>query len=606
MSPRDEPTGAKEVDHSISPYSPDEHTHDHGSRELASLCTKCAKDNKKVAASKVPGKYIINSKSFADVIVPLPPARPRAQTTDDADQLPADAGGGGSSGGSRLSLHRSSIVKQEVLTGNSLSDLYDVQGSDLGKGSYGSVAKATDRRSGALRAVKTVFKPKIENVTRLKREILIMKALDHPNIIRLFEVYEDEKHLYLIMELCSGGELFDRIIKSGHLSERYAATIMRQVFSAIAYCHSLNIMHRDLKPENLLFADPSPISPLKVIDWGFAAQCAKNHRFSSVVGTPYYVAPEVLYGNYNKLCDLWSAGVILYILLSGYPPFHGKDNREILEKVKTGSYNFDTRAWRRVSDYAKDLVRRLLTYDPRRRLTAQEALQHPWIQFYNAPAVSGDTPLSNRLGNELINKFKLFRKANKMKQLALTAVAYQLSENDITTLHNLFSRIDKNSAGLLPKKVLESALKEMGVKINDEIRTLIDEIDTDGNGAIEYSEFIAACLDHKFYEQESVCKAAFRVFDLDGDGKISLEELHKVLAMNFVQQAFTREDIESIIKEVDLNNDMEIDFDEFMRMMRGSQKKKLEHAGSSNAQSSSSNPLSRTRFLFYRKFDGQT
>eukprot|EP01057_Protomagalhaensia_wolfi_P005603 Protomagalhaensia_wolfi_Nauph_80__5602@NODE_635_length_2175_cov_19_288390_g474_i0_p1_GENE_NODE_635_length_2175_cov_19_288390_g474_i0NODE_635_length_2175_cov_19_288390_g474_i0_p1_ORF_typecomplete_len434_score69_11Pkinase/PF00069_25/2_6e65Pkinase_Tyr/PF07714_17/5_4e36EFhand_7/PF13499_6/5_5e12EFhand_7/PF13499_6/1e16EFhand_8/PF13833_6/4_2e06EFhand_8/PF13833_6/1_1e05EFhand_8/PF13833_6/8_7e09EFhand_1/PF00036_32/2_9e03EFhand_1/PF00036_32/6_2e05EFhand_1/PF00036_32/9_4e09EFhand_1/PF00036_32/0_037EFhand_1 len=433
-----------------------------------------------------------------------------------------------------------------------------------------------------------------------------MKSLDHPNIIRLFEVYEDEKHLYLIMELCTGGELFDRIIKSGHLSERYAATIMRQVFSAIAYCHSLNIMHRDLKPENLLFADPSPISPLKVIDWGFAAQCAKNHRFSSVVGTPYYVAPEVLYGNYNKLCDLWSAGVILYILLSGYPPFHGKDNREILEKVKTGNYNFDTRAWRRVSDYAKDLVRRLLTYDPRRRLTAQEALQHPWIQFYNAPAVSGDSPLSNRLGNELINKFKLFRKANKMKQLALTAVAYQLSENDITTLHNLFSRIDKNSAGLLPKKVLESALKDMGVKINDEIRTLIDEIDTDGNGAIEYSEFIAACLDHKFYEQESVCKAAFRVFDLDGDGKISLEELHKVLAMNFVQQAFTREDIEAIIKEVDLNNDMEIDFDEFMRMMRGNQKKKLEHAGSSTGQGGSANPLSRTRFLFYRKFDGQS
>lgn len=143
--------------------------------------------------------------------------------------------------------------------------MYDVQGTDLGKGSYGSVAKATDKKTGALRAIKTVFKPKIENITRLKREILIMKSLDHPNIIRLFEVYEDEKHLYLIMELCSGGELFDRIIKSGHLSERYAATIMRQVFSSVAYSHSLNVMHRDLKPENLLFADSSPVSPLKVI-----------------------------------------------------------------------------------------------------------------------------------------------------------------------------------------------------------------------------------------------------------------------------------------------------------------------------------------------------
>lgn len=259
------------------------------------------------------------------------------------------------------------------------------------------------------------------------------------------------------------------------------------------------------------------------------------------------MAPEVLYGNYNKVCDLWSAGVILYILLSGYPPFRehqiffsnfccldGKDNREILEKVKVGTYSFDTRAWKKISDYAKDLVKRLLTYDSRRRLTAREALDHPWIQFYNTATVNGDSPLSNRLGNELINKFKLFKKANKMKQLALTAVAYQLSENDITTLHNLFSRLDRNHAGLLSKKEMETAMKDMGVKINDEIKQLIDEIDTDGNGAIgnfcktyrksrqtEYSEFIAACLDHKFYEQESVCRAAFRVFDLDGDGKIT-------------------------------------------------------------------------------------
>lgn len=578
--------------------------HEHSSPELASLCTRCAKDSRKISGSKVPGGYIIRSKSFADVVTPLAPSGLRRHSGDPAEIRNGEHLGDvdlrpPASSSRRISIKRSSIVKQEVLIpGCCFTDLYELHGADLGKGSYGSVAKAVDRRTGSIRAVKTVYKPKIDNVTRLKREILIMKALDHPNIIRLFEVYEDELHLYFIMEICTGGELFDRIIKAGHLSERYAAAIMRQVFSAVAYCHSLNIMHRDLKPENLLFADQSSVSPLKVIDWGFAAQCGKNHRFSSVVGTPYYVAPEVLYGNYNKLCDLWSAGVILYILLSGYPPFHGKDNKEILDKVKTGKFNFDTKAWRKVSDYAKDLIRRLLTFDPRRRITAQEALKHPWIQFYNSPSVSGESPLSNRLGNELINKFKLFRKANKLKKLALTAVAYQLSENDITTLHNLFSRIDKNHAGLLPKDELENALRDMGVPINQEIKQLIDVIDSDGNGAIEYSEFIAACLDHKFYEQESVCRAAFRVFDLDGDGKITLEELHKVFAINFVKQALTREEIETIIQEVDLDNDMEISFEEFRRMMQGNNKKKMETILEKNVDASP-----KSNFLFRK--DGQ-
>ncbi|EZG85645.1 putative calcium-dependent protein kinase [Gregarina niphandrodes] len=574
------------------------------------LCTKCDKDPQKISGTKIPGKYIINLEK--DDVGMHPPDsvfspafsvfslrfcfRFRAHSpslrfrcvemcvlfvVDTRGSFKAD---GSSSPATRVSLSRSSIVKEKILQNSTLDDIYEFQGKgdagNLGKGSYGSVMKAVDKRSGALRAIKTVYKPKIENISRLRREILIMKSLDHPSIIRLFEVYEDDVNLHLVMELCTGGELFDRIIKAGHLSERYAATIMRQVFSAIAYCHNLNIMHRDLKPENLLFADPSPVAPVKVIDWGFAAQCSHNHRFTSVVGTPYYVAPEVLFGSYNKMCDLWSAGVILYILLCGYPPFHGKDNKEILEKVKAGSYNFDTKAWKRVADYSKDLIRRLLTYDPRRRLTAAEALQHPWITFYTntTGGISQDSPISNRLGTELINKFRLFRKANKLKQLALTAVAYQLSETDITALHNLFSRIDKNSTGTLVKSELEQALKDMGIKITSEIRVLIDEIDGDGNGAIEYSEFIAACLDHKFYEQESVCRAAFRVFDLDGDGVITKAELHKVLNMGFVQEALSPKDIDNIMREVSPSSaaDSEINFNDFLEIMRSQRRTEVQ------------------------------
>jgi len=567
---------------------------------LLPLCTKCAHDGNKAASSSKsslnsrPG-FIITSQSFQEGASQLA-ADAAAKTilsSKAADGDPRRADGLASPG--RTFFHRASIVKEEILTdGRAIGDFYDVNVGNLGKGSYGSVMKARDLRSGVIRAVKIVFKSKIENIFRLKREILIMKRLDHPNIIRLFEVFEDQKNLYLVLEICTGGELFDRIIKSGHFSERYAASLMKQVFSAINYCHSNDVMHRDLKPENLLYADPSPLSALKVIDWGFAAKCGKNHKFTSVVGTPYYVAPEVLFGNYDKQCDLWSAGVILYILLCGYPPFHGKDNKEILRKVKIGEFSFDPRHWKHVSDHAKELVKRLLTYDPRKRISAIEALQHPWVQYYTQALLASETPLSNKLGSDLLEKFKTFQRFNKMKKLAITCVAYQMTEREIGTLHDIFSALDKNGDGVLTVSEVSHALHNMSVTYGDEIQGILQELDTDGNGTIDYTEFIAASIDHKLYEQESVCRSAFRVFDLDGDGKITIDEMHNVLEMNFVREAFTRDIVEEMIKEVDTNNDGSIDFEEFMKMMRGNQKKKFE---------TTTSPFSRARALLYRKLE---
>ncbi|OXB71618.1 UNVERIFIED_CONTAM: hypothetical protein H355_011963 [Colinus virginianus] len=386
--------------------------------------------------------------------------------------------------------------------GQQINDIYDIpNGVSLGKGSYGSVVKAKDIKTNMMRAVKVVYKPRIENVTRLKREILIMKRLDHPNIIKLLEVYEDLKNLYLVMELCTGGELFERIIKSGHFSERYAASLMKQIFSAASYCHSQNVIHH----------------------WGFAARCGKSHKFSSVVGTPYYVAPEVLFGKYGSECDMWSAGVILHILLCGYPPFHGKDNQEILKKVQVGEFSFDARHWRRVSDHAKDLVKRCLTYVPGMRITAAEALQHPWIQCYTGTGAGmrPERPISMQLGGDLIERFKAFHRLHKLKKLAITCVAYQLSDADIGTLHDAFAALDTNADGVLTVAELKQGLKQCCVA-GDDINEILKEMDTDGNGTIDYTEFIAASIDHKIYEQESACQAAFKVFDLDGDGKITV------------------------------------------------------------------------------------
>ncbi|OII72514.1 calcium calmodulin dependent protein kinase [Cryptosporidium ubiquitum] len=572
----------------------------------AAMCTKCAgelqqklnptepyRDPKKISGKEqISRGLIIESKSFVDANKNIKFAKkneknyyaglcssPEVTTPNSEHESSGDpnAKGTDSKKVSHGLFDRTCLIQEHALVNKNINDFYELNLGNLGRGSYGSVVKAIDKQSGAQRAVKIILKPKLENINRLKREILIMKRLDHPNIIKLFEVFEDTNYLYFVMEICTGGELFDRIIKRGHFSERYAAVIMRQVFSAIAYCHSNEFMHRDLKPENLLFSDSSPNSLLKVIDWGFAAKCPKTHKFTSVVGTPYYVAPEVLYGSYSKLCDLWSAGVILYILLCGYPPFHGKDNVEILRKVKIGQYSLEHNIWKYVSDSAKDLIKRLLMTDPSKRISAQDALNHPWIKsLISSPNNADASYFTNDVCSSLLARFRDFQRQSKLKKLALTCVAYHLNDTDIGALQKLFSTLDRNGDGVLTISEIRSALHKIQnvSQLGDDIDNLLMELDTDGNGRIDYTEFIAASIDHKLYEQESLCKAAFKVFDLDMDGRISPQELSRVLNITFLQEAFEQSTIDSLLKEVDINQDGYIDFNEFMKMMMGDKHEK--------------------------------
>jgi len=215
-------------------------------------------------------------------------------------------------------------------------------GKKLGEGSYGEVKLVTHKKTLMKRAMKIIKKnsiPEKEKKSMLK-EVSILKSLDHPNIIKIFDLYEDSKNYYLITEYCSGGELFDRIHKLKHFSEKTAASIMKQLLSAVTYLHERNIAHRDLKAENLMFENNSEDSPVKLIDFGVSAKQLKGAKFKETMGTPYYIAPEVLLQSYDEKCDVWSCGVILYILLCGYPPFNGESDDEILESVKKGTFEF--------------------------------------------------------------------------------------------------------------------------------------------------------------------------------------------------------------------------------------------------------------------------
>eukprot|EP00440_Ansanella_granifera_P035819 gb/GFBE01038854.1/.p1 GENE.gb/GFBE01038854.1/~~gb/GFBE01038854.1/.p1 ORF type:complete len:474 (+),score=166.71 gb/GFBE01038854.1/:1-1422(+) len=443
-----------------------------------------------------------------------------------------------------------------------LSDFYNCEKKVMGEGSYGAVTKGIHRDTGAVRAVKAIDKSKISDDSRFRDEMNIQAALDHPNIVKLYEVFEDGRNYYLVMELCSGGELFDRIVEEAEkhdgsaFGEQDAATYMTQILGAMSYLHSHNFVHRDIKPENFLMQNKDQKAEIKVIDFGLAKNfnVGSSDVMKTKAGTPYYVAPEVLQGKYNEKCDIWSCGVICYILLCGYPPFYGDSDNEILKKVKSGKFDFPEEDWGSVSDVGKDFICKMLTKDPARRPSAAEMLEHPWIRTAEAARPEG------KVGKDLCAKLRKFHGGSKMKKVALTLIATQLKDEDVNELRTSFLAMDANHDGTLTFDEVRAGISKTGLELTADFEQVMRELDTDGSGSIDYSEFIAATLDFKKYLRRDVMWGAFRTFDKDGSGKISKEELKEACKLNDDLSA-------SLITEVDTDGDGEISFEEFVAMM---------------------------------------
>ncbi|KEG01073.1 CAMK/CDPK protein kinase [Plasmodium vinckei vinckei] len=448
-------------------------------------------------------------------------------------------------------------------TGN-LEDFYNLSEDPLGKGTYGCVYKATDKLLKIQRAVKVVSKKKLKNIPRFRQEIDIMKNLDHPNVIKLLETFEDEEQIYLIMDLCTGGELFDKIIKKGSFVEMYASFIMKQIFSVLNYLHIRNICHRDIKPENFLFYDKSTESLIKIIDFGLAAYFNDiDYEMKTKAGTPYYVAPQVLTGCYDYKCDLWSAGVLFYIILCGYPPFYGESDHEILSMVKKGKYNFKGKEWNNISEEAKDLIKRCLTIDSGKRINASEALKHPWFK-----KKKGSFNLDVKMDIHVLENFKNYALLLKLQKLAMTIIAQQSNDYDLQQLKAVFLYLDEDGKGNITKNQLKKGLENSGLKLPHNFDVLLDQIDSDGSGRIDYTEFLAAALDRKHLSKKLIYCAfrvfdkliycAFRVFDVDNDGEITTAELAHILYNGNKKGSITQKDVNQVkkmIQEVDKNND---------------------------------------------------
>jgi len=261
-----------------------------------------------------------------------------------------------------------------------IKNFYDV-GKEIGKGAFATVHLCTGKADGKQYAVKVIQK-KPSQMDSLETEIRIMSMIQHDHVVRLVDLFDTPTHIYMVLELLTGGELFDRIVEIQNYAERDAARIITEILSAVNHLHERDIVHRDLKPENLLLSSKDS-NNVKLADFGLSKWLKETPNLFNCAGTPGYLAPEILEAYYHKIpygktVDLWSTGVILYILLFGFPPFWEEDQDEMFEKIRKGDYEFPDNMT--ITPQAKDLIQRLLTVDPSKRITAKAALEHPWIK----------------------------------------------------------------------------------------------------------------------------------------------------------------------------------------------------------------------------------
>ena len=437
-----------------------------------------------------------------------------------------------------------------------------IMGKTLGKGAFGTVRLCVHKATKQTRACK-ILKKANQDMQALYEEVEILSKLSHPNIMQIYEVFNDKTNFYIVSEFCQGGELFDAISKKGSFSENEAARIMKQILSAICYSHQNNIVHRDLKPENILLDDKGSDLTIKIIDWGCAKSFKKNEKMTNADGTPYYIAPEVLEGNYDEKCDVWSCGVILYIMLCGYPPFNGETDDDILVAVKKGKFDFPKEEWSSVSKEAIELINGMLTYEPNKRLSALDCMSQSWFIKNKGKNTSDKKMAKNVLGN-----MKKFKRDRKLEQATIGFIVNQLiSKEERKELVKQFQEWDTNGDGVLSREeIIEGYRKTYGAVDENEIDNMMMSIDLDGNGVIDYNEFLSCAFNRDKIMSKDNLELTFKAFDSDGSGKISVDELMTIFTKGDKGHA-NREVFEKMVKEADENGDGEISFQEFKTIM---------------------------------------
>jgi calcium-dependent protein kinase len=325
------------------------------------------------------------------------------------------------------------------------------------------------------------------------------------------------------MELCKGKEVIDRMVDDGHISEYVVQQIIYKITSALNYCHSIGITHRDIKPENILFESRESDSEVKLIDFGLSKKHNSGEKMHTILGTPYYVAPEVLQGSYDDKCDIWSVGAITYFMICGDPPFTGHNNSIIFDKIIKSEVVFDKSKWENISDKCKEFILMCMVKNPEQRVSASKALEHPWFK-----RVEKEIHNKKHVDPEILVKLKTFQHPNKFKKLVLKFLVNNIGQSELKKLRASFIAIDTHNSGFIDYEELEVAFKNAGISFsNDQLHGIFKNGEC--NGKIDYSEFLAASLDQKsFLFKEKLIKA-FKFFDVNNDGEIDSKDLKKAL-----------------------------------------------------------------------------
>ena len=448
--------------------------------------------------------------------------------------------------------------------------------SKIGEGCYGTVFLAMNLITKQNVAIKKINKIKENEIDDLevKNEINILRNLDHPNIVKIIEFYSTENAYYIITDYCPSGELFNQINNS--YNEFQLAVLFYQIFSGLYYLHTNNIIHRDLKLENILLSEIEKDYKsnlkyfwIKIIDFGTSKIFSKHRKEKSIVGSSYYIAPEVLNQCYNEKCDTWSVGVILYMLICGKPPFDGEDDFEIIDKIKIGKFDDQNKRLLNSSEEVQDLVHKLLNVNIKKRLSAHEALGHPWFKKFNGKSLYSN--ISDEEIKVYLQRLRHFQINSKFQQMVLAFIVHNINDNDeIKDILKIFRLFNLSDDGKLTKNELYQGLIKYfdENEIREEIGDIYLMLDGADRGFLEFEEFLRACLDQKKVLSDDNLLYAFNFFDKDYTGKISVEKIKA----NFIENSVKNEVFENILNEIEHNQDGEIDFLEFKNMMMNNYK----------------------------------
>jgi calcium-dependent protein kinase len=436
-------------------------------------------------------------------------------------------------------------------------DEYDLK-DKLGEGAYGCVYKVQQKTTNFLRAIKAIKKKNVDH-NEFNNEIEVLKAIDHPNIIKLFDCYQDKRYYYMVEEFCSGGDLFDYIQKEKFFTEKKAGSIFNQLLSAVNHLHKKNIVHRDLKPENIVLIETNNKEVfIKLIDFGTSITI-KGKNLTEELGTIYYIAPEVFMNNYNEKADIWSCGIILYTMLCGHPPFCGSKENVIKSKILHSKLEFPSKEFKNVSQGAINYIKDLLSYNPDKRPTAEEALNNKWLISINH---HGNQKLSEYIITNLIK----FRSTVGLQKATVSFLTNQISINEeIKKLKEEFDKIDVNKDGEISKDELVRCLEVLYPSQEAKLRAeeIFKEIDFNDDGSINFSEFLTVNIKKEKLLNEETLNNAFKMFDIDGNGYITIDELKKTMPLEITSKTGWKE----LVSEVDHDGDYQIFFEEFKEMM---------------------------------------